>query len=140
MNNEDPELFSIERVIVKMLNMDVRHTSKWLRFRCPRCHNFHTATNRATNLARCFDCQENFIPSTWLCPSGNAVLWKRWNISRKECDEKSLHRMEVIECGHCNPGLFENGQNNKKVYVRLMRKPTDTLHEPSLSCRAFGNK
>jgi len=52
----------IERVIVKMLNLDVRRTSKWLRFRCPRCHNFHTATNRSANLARCFDCQENFNP------------------------------------------------------------------------------
>ena len=53
---------SIEKVIVTMLNMEVRHASKWLRFRCPRCHNFHTATNRNTNLARCFDCRENFNP------------------------------------------------------------------------------
>ena len=52
----------IEKVIVAMLNMEVRHASKWLRFRCPRCHNFHTATNRSTNLARCFDCRENFNP------------------------------------------------------------------------------
>lgn len=52
----------IEKVIVTMLNMDVRHTSKWLRFRCPLCYNFHTATNRNTNLARCFECKENFNP------------------------------------------------------------------------------
>lgn len=52
----------IEKVIVKMLNLEVRRASKWLRFRCPRCHNFHTATNRGTNLARCFDCKENFNP------------------------------------------------------------------------------
>jgi hypothetical protein len=52
----------IERVIVTMLNMEVRHTSKWLRFRCPLCHNFHTATNRVANLARCFDCKQNFNP------------------------------------------------------------------------------
>ena len=52
----------IEKVIVKMLNLEVRHTSKWLRFRCPLCHTFHTATNRSTNLARCFDCKENFNP------------------------------------------------------------------------------
>jgi DNA primase len=53
---------SIERVIMTMLNMELRHTSKWLRFRCPLCHNFHTATNQITNLARCFDCKENFNP------------------------------------------------------------------------------
>ena len=52
----------IEKVIVAMLNMEVRHTSKWLRFRCPLCYSFHTATNRSTNLARCFDCRENFNP------------------------------------------------------------------------------
>jgi DNA primase len=52
----------IEKVIVTMLNMEVRRTSKWLRFRCPMCHNFHTATNRHTNLARCFNCKENFNP------------------------------------------------------------------------------
>ena len=52
----------IERVIVTMLNMEVRHTSKWLRFRCPRCYNFHTAINVDTNLARCFDCKKNYNP------------------------------------------------------------------------------
>ena len=52
----------IEKLVVTMLNMEVRHTSKWLRFRCPLCHNFHTATNRVANLARCFDCKQNFNP------------------------------------------------------------------------------
>lgn len=58
MRNQIP----IERLIATMLNMEVRHTSKWLRFRCPLCHDFHTATNRVTNLARCFDCKQNFNP------------------------------------------------------------------------------
>jgi DNA primase len=53
---------NIEKVIVTMLNLEVQRTSKWLRFRCPGCHNFHTATNRNTNLARCFDCKKNFNP------------------------------------------------------------------------------
>ena len=52
----------IKKVIVSMLKLEVRHTSKWLRFRCPLCYNFHTATNQNTNLARCFDCRENFNP------------------------------------------------------------------------------
>jgi DNA primase len=52
----------IEKVIITMLNLEVRCTSKWLRFRCPMCHNFHTATNRNTNLARCFDCKQSFNP------------------------------------------------------------------------------
>jgi DNA primase len=52
----------IEKVIVNMLNLEVRSTSNWLRFRCPVCYNFHTATNQNTNLARCFDCKKNFNP------------------------------------------------------------------------------
>lgn len=33
-----------------------------LRFLCPRCAEFHTATNPKTNLARCFRCRVNFNP------------------------------------------------------------------------------
>jgi DNA primase len=32
------------------------------RFRCPQCHEFNTAINPETNLARCFGCKENFNP------------------------------------------------------------------------------
>ena len=32
------------------------------RFMCPLCHDFDTAVNPATNLARCFRCQRNFNP------------------------------------------------------------------------------
>ena len=34
----------------------------YLRFLCPLCHDFHTATNPKTNLARCFRCRTNFNP------------------------------------------------------------------------------
>lgn len=33
-----------------------------LRFLCPRCADFHTATNPRTNLARCFRCRQNYNP------------------------------------------------------------------------------
>lgn len=32
----------------------------YFRFLCPRCKDFHTATNPNTNLARCFRCKINF--------------------------------------------------------------------------------
>ena len=60
----------IENVIVTMLNLEVRYTSKRLRFRCPKCYNFHTATNQSTNLARCFDCKENFNPIDLVIAAG----------------------------------------------------------------------
>ncbi|RLA03135.1 MAG: hypothetical protein DRQ45_03490 [Gammaproteobacteria bacterium] len=32
------------------------------RFMCPQCHDFDTAVNTDTNLARCFRCERNFNP------------------------------------------------------------------------------
>ena len=51
-----------DEVITDLLNLKVRNVNAILRFRCPLCSNFHTATNHETNLARCFDCQKNFNP------------------------------------------------------------------------------
>ncbi len=52
----------INEVIIDLLNLEVRNDQQILRFRCPLCDNFHTATNHKTNLARCFDCKNNFNP------------------------------------------------------------------------------
>jgi DNA primase len=52
----------IHTVITSFLNIEARNSHNLLRFRCPLCRNFHTAVNPQTNLARCFDCQENFNP------------------------------------------------------------------------------
>jgi len=52
----------INAVIIDLLNLEGRFDQQLLRFRCPLCDNFHTATNHKTNLARCFDCYKNFNP------------------------------------------------------------------------------
>lgn len=52
----------IDEVINNLLKLQVRNDHHILRFRCPLCDNFHTATNHQTNLARCFDCRKNFNP------------------------------------------------------------------------------
>jgi len=52
----------IDKVIVHMLNMPLRHNCHRLRFCCPQCYGFHTATSSKTNLARCFDCKKNYNP------------------------------------------------------------------------------
>ena len=61
----------IDEVIVDLLNLEVRNDHKRLRFRCPLCYNFHTATNHETNLARCFDCEKNFNPIDLVITVGN---------------------------------------------------------------------
>jgi len=52
----------IDKVISRLLNIEVQKAPGLSRFRCPLCNNFHTATNPNTNLARCFECQKNFNP------------------------------------------------------------------------------
>jgi len=49
-------------LVISLLRLEKRDSKKILRFRCPVCHGFHTATNPKTNLARCFDCKINFNP------------------------------------------------------------------------------
>ncbi len=61
----------IDVVIVDLLNLEVQKDRKTIRFRCPLCYNFHTATNHKTNLARCFDCQKNFNPIDMVITVGN---------------------------------------------------------------------
>ncbi len=48
--------------VIALLKLEVKNAHDILRFRCPLCFNFHTATNHQTNLARCFDCKKNFNP------------------------------------------------------------------------------
>ena len=54
----------IDTVIIDMLQLELQNSNKdaFVRFRCPLCGKFHTATNFKTNLARCFDCETNFNP------------------------------------------------------------------------------
>ena len=52
---------SIERAL-KALGVPTKLSEGTLRFLCPRCAEFDTATNRRTNLGRCFRCRENFNP------------------------------------------------------------------------------
>ena len=48
--------------VIDTLALETRTNTKYHRFRCPACHEFHTATNAKTNLARCFDCKINYNP------------------------------------------------------------------------------
>ncbi len=61
----------INEVIIDLLNFEVNNDHQILRFRCPLCYNFHTATNHQTNLARCFDCKKNFNPIDLVIMVGN---------------------------------------------------------------------
>ena len=52
----------IDFVILNVLHLPFKFSEGFLRFLCPFCHEFNSATNPKTNLARCFRCQKNFNP------------------------------------------------------------------------------
>ena len=49
-------------LIAEVLELLYKTHDGRFRFMCPLCHDFDTAVNPATNLARCFRCQRNFNP------------------------------------------------------------------------------
>ena len=50
----------INSLIRDTLKMQTKRFEGHLRFLCPICSEFNTATNPCTNLARCFRCNRNF--------------------------------------------------------------------------------
>ena len=50
----------IDRLIRTMPSLAAKESEGTLRFFCPLCSGFNTATNPKTNLARCFRCCRNF--------------------------------------------------------------------------------
>lgn len=51
---------NIDLLIKENLNMTYKYADGYLRFICPHCRDYHTATMAETNLARCFRCKSNF--------------------------------------------------------------------------------
>jgi len=52
----------VAMLITATLKLEHKYTEGRLRFLCPLCQAFNTATNPKTNLARCFYCKKNFNP------------------------------------------------------------------------------
>lgn len=52
----------INLVITDILAIPSKWRDGYLRFLCPTCGEFQTATNPKSNLARCFRCRNNFNP------------------------------------------------------------------------------
>ena len=52
----------IDFIILDFLDLPRKMSEGFLRFLCPLCLEFNSATNPKTNLARCFRCKKNFNP------------------------------------------------------------------------------
>ncbi len=52
----------IAGLLSDILDIPTKASDGYLRFLCPKCSEFNTATNPKTNLARCFRCETNYNP------------------------------------------------------------------------------
>lgn len=52
----------INRVIETLLSVATGNNNGAPTFNCPACHSANTSINAKHNLARCFDCRQNFNP------------------------------------------------------------------------------
>lgn len=50
----------IRSLMQQVLTLSLQQSDGILRFQCPRCARFHTAIHPKVNLARCFDCRQNY--------------------------------------------------------------------------------
>ena len=76
LRNEIP----ISDLIRLHLELPAKIQEGYLRFLCPLCNDFYTATNPRTNLARCFRCEKNFnaidlVMNVRQCPFLDAVAF-----------------------------------------------------------------
>ncbi len=81
--------FVIVRAI-SVLNLETRGYNGIIRFRCPLCHRFHTATNSKTNLGRCFDCQTNFNPIDLVMAATRYNFIETVEFLKKHIDENTI--------------------------------------------------
>jgi DNA primase len=88
---------NINILITNVLQMPYKTSENQLRFLCPVCSEFNTATNHKTNLARCFRCGKNFNPIDMVmtvqnCSFINAVGFLKQLRDEKGCQVNNLRK------------------------------------------------
>ncbi len=90
LRNEIP----IATVIGDILEVPWKISEGYFRFLCPKCREFNTATNPATNLARCFRCEINFNPIDMV------MIVKHFNFKEAVNFLVTLRKIETPNPGH----------------------------------------
>jgi len=94
----------VDDLIANVLNIPVKYSDGLFRFLCPLCKEFQTATNKRTNLARCFRCGKNFNSIDLVMVAKGfrfieSVTWLKQlpSISPARCDERRRALKEVLD-------------------------------------------
>ena len=93
-------LIPIDWLIKEQLNIPSKVSEGFLRFLCPLCNEFQTATNPKTNLARCFRCETNFNPidlvMTVKGETGSPIKGRVKRKNTSPCENHNLFRLTLI--------------------------------------------
>lgn len=101
----------IDFVILNVLHLPFKFSEGFLRFLCPLCHEFNSATNPKTNLARCFRCHKNFNPI-------DLVIAEK-NIPFRQAVDILLPLLQANSKVGLHPRPFSNSQSNLSNNPRL---------------------
>jgi len=136
LRNEIPIQYLIEN------ELDIRHhmDGNIFRFECPFCKSYHTGIMKERNLARCFDCENNFntidfvveVRKTSFRPSAefliNILNEKPYNkpVIRGSSDFVSIGNI-ISESGLCKstPQPVKNSDENERL--KSLEKDMDEL-------------
>ena len=115
---------NINTLINKILKLPSKISEGHLRFLCPRCSHFNTATKRETNLARCFRCERNFNTIEMVMAAKNLNFIKSAQFLQALLAESNLK-----EITRNKP--FTNPQVQHSTFVQIRKDPAamDTLME-----------
>ncbi len=87
----------IRSLIQQVLTLSLRQLDGILRFQCPRCARFHTAIHPKVNLARCFDCRENYNTIELVMAVRNISFLEAAAFLQKHLEKTSIERRPMRE-------------------------------------------
>lgn len=115
----------IDDLITDKLNLQRQFNGLW-RFQCPLCQQFNTATQKKTNLSRCFSCQKNFntIDLVIYAKKINFVPAVQWLLSLLENKTPAVPNSQKTKkrADHRDEkGWIENRMKGRQVIEKIKR-------------------
>jgi hypothetical protein len=107
---------NINMLINKILKIPSKISEGHLRFLCPICSQFNTATKRETNLARCFRCERNFNTIEMVMATKNLNFIKSAQFLQGLLAENNCKEMTGNK-------PFTNPQFHRSTSVQIQKEP-----------------
>ncbi|CAB1070750.1 hypothetical protein D1AOALGA4SA_1026 [Olavius algarvensis Delta 1 endosymbiont] len=129
----------INRVIETLLSVATGNKNGALSFNCPVCHSANTSINTKHNLARCFDCRQNFNPIEFVMHQRHtgfvdSVKWLKRHGLKPVVEKTSIVKKSnnhPTSIGQILPGMLSSLQQNATAAhanTSLTKRVSDIEH------------